>query len=150
MFRSKSWLPPNRNSVFICYEQWQYSGNSYKRIIQLPNYLLQTISDRDVVGTIAKLDAFSLHPTCDQEKCSQLLKNVLEQFVNLETRRELDQFGADDKQQSKYAVSLYNCGIVDILLRILMFSSLFPHRARHRMGEITLALQMEIQLFISK
>jgi len=35
MFRQKSRVVPNRNSVFLSQERWQYTGNSYTRLSQV-------------------------------------------------------------------------------------------------------------------
>ncbi|KAL4234774.1 Short transient receptor putative channel 4-associated protein [Mactra antiquata] len=131
MYRPKPRSAPNRRSVFLSHEQWQYSGNSYKRLSQLPEHILEGVCDNDIPVTVTKLDHYSLDPFCDKEQFFQDLKSILGRLMNFESRRGQDETGADD-EQNKYAVSLFKSGGVDILVRILMFPSMFPPFTKNR------------------
>ncbi|XP_052817711.1 short transient receptor potential channel 4-associated protein-like isoform X2 [Mya arenaria] len=125
MFRQRSRVAPNRKSVFLSHERWQYTGNSYTRMSQLPKHVLELVADQEVANTVVELDENSMNPQCDKEKFFQDLKIVLGRLMNFESRRGQDDGGVDD-EQNKYAISLYKHGGVDVLVRILMFPSLFP------------------------
>ncbi|XP_053402088.1 short transient receptor potential channel 4-associated protein-like isoform X2 [Mercenaria mercenaria] len=131
MFRTKPRNAPNKSSVFLSHEHWQYSGNGYKRLSQVPKHVLESVSDNDIPLTVTKLDEGSLDPDCDKEQFFQDLKVILGKLMNFESRRGQDESGADD-EQNKYAVSLYKNGGVDVLVRILMFPSLFPPFTKYR------------------
>lgn len=45
MFRRNLSISPSRRSVFLSHEQWQYTGNSYRRISQVKKKLLAFIRD---------------------------------------------------------------------------------------------------------
>ncbi|XP_033753998.1 short transient receptor potential channel 4-associated protein-like [Pecten maximus] len=120
----------NKNSVFLAHELWQYSGNSYRRISQLPEHIVEDLSDGSgIPELIAELDHFSVRLDAEDDLCWENLKTLLGNLMNFEPRRSQDEASLDE-EQNKYATQFYEHGGVEVLLRILMFNTVFPKVGR--------------------
>lgn len=120
----------NKSSVFLAHELWQYSGNSYRRISQLPEHIVEDLSDGSgIPELIAELDHFSVRLDAEDELCWENLKTLLGNLMNFEPRRSQDEASLDE-EQNKYATQFYEHGGVEVLLRILMFNTQFPKVGR--------------------
>lgn len=49
MFRQLTRTAPNKSSVFLSHEHWQYSGNAYKRLSQVT----MLINERSITSFIS-------------------------------------------------------------------------------------------------
>ncbi|XP_069114427.1 short transient receptor potential channel 4-associated protein-like [Argopecten irradians] len=120
----------NKNSVFLAHELWQYSGNAYRRISQLPEHIVEDLSDGSgIPELIAELDHFSVRLDAEDDLCWENLKTLLGNLMNFEPRRSQDEASLDE-EQNKYATQFYEHGGVEVLLRILMFNTVFPKVGR--------------------
>ncbi|KAK6185324.1 hypothetical protein SNE40_007584 [Patella caerulea] len=119
-----------KKSVFLTHEQWQYTGKSYKRIGQLPFHILaKTSKIENVAEIISELDTYSVQIGFDTTDCVQKLKMLLGRLMNFEPRRTHDE-GPQDEDQDKFAQMFYELGGTEVLVRLLMFGSLFPNPYR--------------------
>ncbi|XP_046354542.1 short transient receptor potential channel 4-associated protein-like isoform X1 [Haliotis rubra] len=131
MLRHKSQKGLSRKSIFQSYESWQYTGIGYTRISQLPPHILGKIGEQqEVAELIQSLDQYSVQLGFDCDECLKSLKKLLGKLMNFEPRRSQDE-GPQDQKQDKFAVEFFELGGVDVLLRLLIFGSLFPHPVRH-------------------
>ncbi|VDI28622.1 Trpc4-associated protein [Mytilus galloprovincialis] len=131
MIRHKKRTFPSKSSVFLAQEQWQYSGNAYKRLSQLPEHVIEEIGEGSGIPEIvAELDYFSTHMDADDDLCLENLKTLLGNLMNFEPRRSNEESNADDEQQ-KYAAQFYEHGGVEVLMRILMFNTQFPQACKN-------------------
>ncbi|KAJ8302972.1 hypothetical protein KUTeg_019368 [Tegillarca granosa] len=121
MFRHKTRKPPNRNSVFLAQEQWQYSGNAYRRLSQLPEHIIEEISGGSGIPEIVtELDQFSVQLEIEEEVNLENLKALLGNLMNFEPRRSQDD-ASSDEEQNKYAAQFHEhvgYSETELLLRI--------------------------------
>ncbi|XP_050399149.1 short transient receptor potential channel 4-associated protein [Patella vulgata] len=130
MLRRKTQKESMKKSVFLTHEQWQYTGKSYKRIGQLPFHILaKTSKIENVAEIISELDTYSVQIGFDTTDCVQKLKMLLGRLMNFEPRRTHDE-GPQDEDQDKFAQMFYELGGTEVLVRLLMFGSLFPNPYR--------------------
>ncbi|KAK3605673.1 hypothetical protein CHS0354_013470 [Potamilus streckersoni] len=131
MLRHKLSKSPEGQSVFMVYNQWQYSGNAYRRIGQLPSHILQTLDEKNVLQIIKSLDDASVDYLCDKSSCFDVLKGLLESLMNFENRRGQDD-SSSEEEQNNLAESFYKHGGVDVLIRLMMMTSMFPQLTKGR------------------
>lgn len=116
--------------MFLAHEQWQYSGNGFKRLSQLPDHVMDEVGEGSGIPEIvAELDYFSVSAEADDELCLENLKTLLGNLMNFEPRRTNEESNADDEQQ-KYATQFYEHGGIEVLIRILMFNTNFPQACK--------------------
>ncbi|XP_061163195.1 short transient receptor potential channel 4-associated protein-like isoform X1 [Saccostrea echinata] len=119
-----------RSSVFLASQHWQYSGNGFRRINQLPEQIVEDIGDGSgVPEVIVELDQYSTQMNGEDDVCMENLKTLLGNLMNFEPRRSQDDATADE-EQNKYAAQFLQHGGVEVLIRILMFNTLFPQSSK--------------------
>lgn len=130
MIRHKKRSFPSKTSVFLAQEQWQYSGNAYTRLSQLPEHVVEEISEGSgIPEIIAELDYFSVHMDTDDDLCLENLKTLLGNLMNFEPRRTTEDSSSDDEQH-RYAKQFYEHGGIEVLMRILLFNTQFPQACK--------------------
>ncbi|XP_061163196.1 short transient receptor potential channel 4-associated protein-like isoform X2 [Saccostrea echinata] len=123
-----------RSSVFLASQHWQYSGNGFRRINQLPEQIVEDIGDGSgVPEVIVELDQYSTQMNGEDDVCMENLKTLLGNLMNFEPRRSQDDATADE-EQNKYAAQFLQHGGVEVLIRILMFNTLFPQSSKKPKG----------------
>lgn len=119
-----------RSSVFLASQHWQYSGNGFHRLNQLPDHIVEDIGDGSgVPEVIVELDQYSAQMNGEDDVCMENLKTLLGNLMNFEPRRSQDDATADE-EQNKYAAQFLQHGGVEVLIRILMFNTLFPQSSK--------------------
>lgn len=108
----------------------QYSANGPRRIGQVNEDLLSQFYGElsSVNFPISDLDACSVDPLYDPDRCLEALKEVYNKLSNFESRRNRDDSAEDE--QSKYAKLFLEYGGLQTLLTLLMINSVLPDRAR--------------------
>ncbi|XP_056008894.1 short transient receptor potential channel 4-associated protein-like [Ostrea edulis] len=118
------------SSVFLASQHWQYSGNGFRCLNQLPEHIVEDIGDGSgVPEIIVELDQYSTQMSGEDDVCMENLKTLLGNLMNFEPRRSQDDATADE-EQNKYAAQFLQHGGVEILIRILMFNTLFPQSSK--------------------
>ncbi|KAL5022171.1 hypothetical protein ScPMuIL_001326 [Solemya velum] len=151
MLRHKRFSKLSKHSVFQAHEQWQYTGCSFTRLAQLPEHVIDEVSDSNAIPELINdLDEFSVQQKSQQDLCLDNLKALLGNLMNFEPRRNQEDSTVDD-EQNKYASSLFENGGIEVMLRILMFNSQFPQNSRHsKENEVLLRIKSVILEIFTK
>lgn len=80
-----------------------------------------------------ELDQYSAQMNGEDDVCMENLKTLLGNLMNFEPRRSQDDATADE-EQNKYAAQFLQHGGVEVLIRILMFNTLFPQSSKKAKG----------------
>ncbi|CAI9716469.1 Hypothetical predicted protein [Octopus vulgaris] len=118
----------NKISLFHSIVESQYSGHGYTRLAELPHSVIQLAGNKlnceKAFTYIVELDEVSIFLEKNIDKCFQILKKITGRLVSFHPRRAADDLY--DDSVDKFAQIFYEYNGVEIILRLLTFSSLFP------------------------
>lgn len=139
-----------RKSVFQATEQWQYQGNGFQRLSQLPVHIMEMVCPKpEVPELIRELDQFSSMLNCDGDTCLIVLKRLLGKLMNFEPRRTHED-GPQDEDQEQFAKLFCELGGVEVLIRLLMFGYGFASKERQKEPEKALRVKSIILEILTK
>lgn len=122
---------PNKKSTFYSLIECQYSGHAYTRLAQLPPHILHLAGSKfnceKSLIYIVELDEYST--LLDTDKCFEVLKKVIGRLVSFHPRRAADDLY--DDSVDKFAQIFYEYDGIEVILRLLTFSSLFPNESAY-------------------
>lgn len=144
----------NKKYIFSSLVQCQYSGNGYTRLAQLPSQIVQLagnkLSCEKALVYIVELDKYSTLLDKHTDKCFEVLKKVIGRLVSFHPRRAADDLY--DDSVDKFAQIFYEYDGIEVILRLLTFSSLFPnessccHDSEHVLRAKSLCLEILIKI----
>ncbi|XP_074645755.1 short transient receptor potential channel 4-associated protein-like [Tubulanus polymorphus] len=117
------------NVAFSKFMSAQLDGRGFKRLHQLPIHILDDLDESlDLMGvpnTIQVLDEYSAKAFYDTDECFETLKEVNTHVTTFESRQ-----SDNVEDMNKYAKIFYEYGGVEVLIRLLMSTSIFPNESK--------------------
>ncbi|RUS72825.1 hypothetical protein EGW08_019418 [Elysia chlorotica] len=142
MLPRKGWRDFAGRSAFRLQSERQYTGLGPRRLTQLPRHILTNIPEgQDVVDIVFTMERLSVQHCTERSVPSDPnndesfieLKKVLSRLMSFQPRRSQgNDAPTNDEEQDKFALSFFNLGGVEIMVRFLMAGTVFPRVALSR------------------